>query len=265
MDPSRPNKLPLSVTVIACNEEHHLPRCLKSIAEDAEEIVVVYNNCTDNTVKIAEEFGAKAIEQEWQGFRDQKNVALDHATQPWILSLDADEEVSPELLCELRNFIQADDSKFNGAQFPRKVWFMGRWIVHGDWYPDYSLRLIRKDKGRWQGGVVHEKIKLEGKAKKIKGDLHHYSNPDMNSHLKQLAYYSDLFLEQRLLDGKKWNMVGTVIRSVWRFFRAYLFKRGFLDGYPGFYLAWFESFSALYRHSRMYEHIHHTEFPKGDE
>ena len=262
MSSDAPKKLPLSVVLISHNAERHLPLCLRSIQDIASEIVVVHNDCTDNTVKIAREFGAKTIEQKWLGFRDQKNLVMDHATQPWILSLDSDEEVSSELLQLIVEFIKADDPKYNGAHFPRKVWFLGRWITHGDWYPDYSLRLIRQGKGRWGGGNVHEKIKLEGKSKRLTGDLHHYCNPNMNSHLSRLVYYSDLFLENRLEEGKRWSATGTVIRSVWRFFRAYIFRLGFLDGYAGLYIAWFDSFSSFYRHSRMYEHMYHTEFPK---
>ena len=115
--------LPLSVAIIAHNAERHIGRCLNSVLDIAAEIVVVHNDCSDNTVKIANELGAKTVEQEWLGFRDQKNVALDHTNHPWILSLDSDEELSPELRNSIASFIRADDPHYNGGFFPRKGWF----------------------------------------------------------------------------------------------------------------------------------------------
>jgi len=265
MSDSTPENLALSVVLISHNSERHLPRCLSSIKAIASEVIVVHNDCTDDTVKIAKKFGAKTVEQDWLGFRNQKNVALDLATEPWILSLDSDEEVSPELLQSIVTFIQADDPKYNGAFFPRKVWFMGRWITHGDWYPDHSLRILRQAKGRWIGGIIHEKLEVDGSVKKLKGDLLHYPIPNMQGQLTKLVGYSDLYLEQQLSKGKKWSAATTFIRSVWRFFRAYFLRRGFLDGFPGLYIAWWDSFSTFFKYSRVYEHMHHTEFPEENE
>lgn len=261
---SSDGKLPLSVVIIAKNAENHLPRCLKSIQSIAQEIILIHNDCTDDTVKIAEDFGAKTVEQQWLGFRDQKNVALDHANQPWILSLDSDEELSPELQNSIYAFVKLDDPSFSGAYFPRKVWFMGKWITHGDWYPDYSLRLLRKDRGRWTGGVIHEKLEVNGSVKKLKGDLQHYPIPNMKGQLTKLVGYSDLYLEQQLEKNRQWSAIGTIIRSVWRFFRAFFFRLGFLDGYPGLYIAWWDSFSTFFKYSRLYEHRYHTEFPEDN-
>ncbi|SVD37277.1 uncharacterized protein METZ01_LOCUS390131, partial [marine metagenome] len=185
-------KLPLSVVIIAKNAERHVSRCLGSVKDIASEIIVVHNDCTDDTVKIAEEFGAKTVEQEWLGFRDQKNVALDHATQPWILSLDSDEELSSDLSQSIVQFIEKDDPLFNGAYFPRKVWFMGRWITHGTWYPDYSLRLLRQGRGRWTGEVIHEKLEVDGAVKKLNADLLHFPFQDMKDQLTKMVGYSDL-------------------------------------------------------------------------
>jgi len=265
MSDSAPENLALSVVLISHNSERHLPRCLGSIKAIASEVIVVHNDCTDDTEKIAKEFGAKTVEHDWLGFRDQKNVALDLATEPWILSLDSDEEVSPELLQSIVAFIQADDPVYNGAFFPRKVWFLGRWITHGDWYPDHSLRLLRKGKGRWTGGIIHEKLEVDGAVKKLKGDLHHFPIPNIQGQVTKLVYYSDLYLEQQLEKGKKWSAPGTIFRSVWRFFRGYFLRLGFLDGFPGFYIAWYDSFSTLFKYSRLYEHLNHTEFPEGDD
>ena len=253
--------LPLSVAIIAHNAERHIGRCLNSVRDIAAEIVVVHNDCSDNTVKIANELGAKTVEQEWLGFRDQKNIALDHCSEPWILSIDADEELSPDLKKSIVSLIERDSQYFNGAYFARKVWFMGRWITHGDWYPDHCLRILRNGQGRWTGGHIHEQLKVDGKVSKINGDLHHFPSPNMNHQLEKLVQYSDLYLQDQIEKEKRWSAFNTIFRSIWRFIRAYFLKLGFLDGYPGLYIAWTHSFSVFFRCSRLYEHKYHTEFP----
>ena len=248
------SKLPLSVALIAHNEERNIKRCLSSIAPLASEIVVVVNDCTDRTVEIAKQFGAKIFVDTWHGHRDQKNIALDKTTQPWVFAIDADEEVSDILRGQIAEFIGADGNGHNGAYFPRKVWFLGRWITHGDWYPDHSLRLIRRGKGRWGGSREHDSMKLQGKSKKLSGDLHHYSNPTLNSQIEKINYFSDIYLQRQLDAGKKWSLTHALFRPLWRFFRAYVIRRGFMDGFPGFYAAALNAFAAFVRHSRLYEY-----------
>ncbi|MBC2594856.1 glycosyltransferase family 2 protein [Ruficoccus amylovorans] len=247
--------LPLTVCLLAHNEAHRIRACLDAVKDMASEIVLVYNDCTDGTETIArDEYGAKIFEHPWQGFREQKNLALDQATQPWVLNLDCDEIVDETLAASLRAFIEADDPAFAGAHFPRKVWFLGRWIKHGDWYPDHCLRLIRLGKGRWGGSPEHTKIELEGRSQLLAGDLLHYSNPTLNSQIEKINYYSDIYLRRQLDDGKKWSLTHALFRPFWRFFRAYFLRRGFLDGFPGLYIASLTSFATLVRHSRLYEY-----------
>ena len=153
-------KLPLSVVVVARNEAHNLPRCLASVHGWVAEIIVALNDTTDDCEAIAKNFGARIEHLTWQGYRDTKNAALALATHNWVLSLDADEEVSAKLRDEIAAFA-GDLDQFSAARFPRKVWFIDRWITHGDWYPDYSLRLFRRDRARWGGDeFVHEKIEI---------------------------------------------------------------------------------------------------------
>ncbi len=248
------NKYPLSVVLIARNEAENLARCLDSVAPWVNEIILVINDCTDSTMDIARGYNAHVHEHEWQGYRDQKNLTLDYATQPWILSLDADEEVSTNLKASIISFIKNDSSTFNGAYFPRKVWFMERWITHGDWYPDYSLRLFRAGNARWGGGSEHEKIVLDGVAQKISGDLHHYTYPSLNAQIEKIIYFSDIFLKRQLEAGKRWSVIQTVMRPWWRFMRGYFIKCGFMDGFPGFYIAASMAFYTLVRYSKLYEH-----------
>lgn len=247
--------LPLSVCLIAHNEAARIRRCLDSVRPLAAEIIVVVNDCTDGTEAIArDEFGAQIFEETWHGHRDQKNIALAKATQPWTLCLDCDEELSPALAAELRAFIEADDPGFNGASFPRKVWFLGRWITHGDWYPDRSLRLIRTGKGRWAGSREHDRMEIEGRAKKLAADLHHYTNPTLNDQIAKINYFADIYLRRQLDAGQEWKLSHALLRPPWRFFRAYVLRRGFLDGFPGLYAAVLTAFATFVRHSRLYEY-----------
>lgn len=246
--------LPIAVSMTARNEARNLPRSLGSVRDWVQEIVVVVNDCTDGTEDVAHSFGARVIEHPWQGYRDQKRFALSQVTSPWVLALDADEEVSDELCKQIRRFFQRDHEHYAGAMFPRKVWFMGRWIIHGDWYPDWSLRLFRNGCGQWEGSPEHDKIVLQGEFCRLRADLHHYSNPTLVSHVDKIGVFSDYFLQQQIARGRRWSVLETIFRPWWRFFRAYILRRGFLDGYPGYYIAKATAFATLVRYSRLYEH-----------
>lgn len=247
--------LPISVVVVAKNEARNLPRCLGSVRGWVAEIVVVLNDTTDDSETLCRSFGARVERRPWQGYRDTKNVALGLARNDWILSLDADEEVSPELRDSIAYFLTRPDREtFAGAKFPRKVWFIDRWIKHGDWYPDYSLRLLQRTRARWGGDeFVHEKVECDGAVAKLAGDLHHYSFPTLASHVAKIPAFADLFVRQQQAQGRRFSLYAAVLRPGWRFFRAYVLKLGFLDGYPGFYIAVATAFSAFVRHSRLYE------------
>ena len=250
--------LPLSVVIVARNEAANLPRCLASVQGWTAEIVVALNATTDASAEIAAAHGARVVTLTWQGFRDTKNAALALAAQPWALCLDADEEVSPPLRSAITAFFaRADLAAFAGARFPRKVWFIDRWIMHGDWYPDLSLRLVRVDRSRWGGDeFVHEKMACTGPVATLAGDLHHYSFPTLASHVAKINPFADLFMRQQEVRGTRFSLGATVVRPGWRFVRAYILRRGFLDGFPGLYIAWATAFGAFVRYSRLYENQH---------
>lgn len=261
-------KLPLSLIIIARNEEKKIARCLDSVAPWVQEIICVINNCSDKTAEIMTSYGAKVFDETWEGFTNQKNKALNYATLPWVLSLDADEEVSPHLARSIHAFFQSSDKDYyDGAYWARRTWFLGRWIKHGDWYPDCVLRLFRREKARFCGGSVHEKIVLSGKSKKLQGDLLHYSFDSISHMSTKFISYGDAFLQDKL-DKKSlhFSSIKTILRSFWRFFRCYIIRLGFLDGYPGFYIAVNQGFHALFRYTRLYENKIHTKpkFEKCD-
>ncbi|MDB6019872.1 MAG: glycosyl transferase [Pedosphaera sp.] len=256
------NKLPISVCIISGAEAQRIGRALESVAGWVSEIVVVLNEeVQDGTAEIVSRHGGVIHRRKWQGFREQKNLVQSLATQPWILQLDADEEVSTELRAEISGFFQGDQEKFAGASFPRKMWFLGRWITHGDWYPDRVLRLYRGDAGCWGGSAEHCAVELRGAEKRLRADLLHYSSPTMADYLRKFPYYSELYLQRQLESGARWSALPTIVRAAWRFVRAYIFRCGFLDGYPGFFIAASTAYGTLYRHTRLYEHMQPTAPP----
>jgi glycosyltransferase involved in cell wall biosynthesis len=249
------NKLPVSICMISGAEADRIGRALESVADWTSEIIVVLNeDVNDGTEKIALRHRARVHRHPWLGFREQKNLVAGYASEPWILQLDADEEVSDELREELFEFFEGAPEQFAGASFPRKVWFLGRWITHGDWYPDRVLRLYRRDAGRWGGSAEHCRVELRGREKKLAAELLHYSNPTITHYLEKFPYYAELYLQRQLAAGERWSAPAAIVRSCWRFFRAYFFRLGFLDGYPGFFIAFSAAYATLFRHTRLYEH-----------
>jgi glycosyltransferase involved in cell wall biosynthesis len=219
--------------------------------------VVVDSGSTDGTRAVAAQHGAEWYHQDWLGFRDQKNVALRLCTQPWVLALDSDEALSPELRQRIEAFFaKGECDTHQGASFPRKVWFLGRWILHGDWYPDRKLRLVKREGTVWGGSPEHDRLELPSGSRELfwQEDLLHYSFPNMNRYVEKINVFADVYLQRQLASGKRWSVFATLFRSFWRFFRAYVLRRGFLDGFPGLWIAISTGYQTFIRHSRLYEH-----------
>lgn len=253
------NKLPISVSIISGAEAARIGRALESVAGWTSEIVVVLNeDVRDGTEEIAVRHGAKLFREPWKGHIAQKNSAAAKATQPWLLGLDADEAVSDGLREEITRLFQNSSSSAPHAafSFPRMTRFCGRWIRHGDWYPDRGVRLWRQGLAEWGGIDPHDKLIVRGTTGKLHCDLLHYTNPTINSYVQKINYFSDIFLQQQLRAKTKWSAPSVIIRSAWRFMRAYFFRLGLLDGFPGFFIAASSAYSTLVRHSRLYEHLH---------
>ncbi len=241
----------LSVIIIAKNAEKTIARCLQSVAPIASEIVVVINDCTDDTRSIAESYGARVIEHEWEGFREQKNFALSQARCEWVLSLDADEALSDRLGDAIKSFIRSSAQPYSGAKFARKTLLLNRWITHGDWYPDYTIRLFRKDAGAFVGGRVHEGVQITGNVKCLSGDILHYSCEDFNEFVKRNIEYADLSVHDMFERGCRPSFLTAILRSCWKFFRCYVIKLGFLDGVGGFFVAKLQAFTTLYKYIKL--------------
>lgn len=249
----------ISVAIISLNEEKAIGRCLASTRPLAHhldlDIIVVDSGSTDHTIDLAKAADARVLHHDWPGHRDQKNFALDQCQHDWVLALDCDEELSPALAESiLQFFANGDHERHPGASMNRKVWFLGRWITHGDWYPDTKVRLFRRSLARWGGSHEHDKIELEGDSVHLTGDLHHYSFPDSNRYIEKINIFSDAYLKRELEKGRPWSLLHTLFRPLWRFFRAYILRRGFLDGFPGLWIATATAFQTFVRHSRTFEH-----------
>jgi glycosyltransferase involved in cell wall biosynthesis len=232
----------ISACLIVCNEEKNLPRCLTSIAPVVDEIVVVDSGSTDGTVALAQSFGARVIAQPWLGYVGQKNVALDQVAHPWVLSIDADEELSPELaaaIAKLRLDPAADSPGApNGYTVSRLVFYRGKWIRHGDWYPDRLVRLFRRADARFTGGRVHEKLEIAGAHPVLPGDLHHFTYTDADDRARRCANYANLWAQTAFEKKRRtWPGMGASHAAL-RFVRGFIFKLGFLDGAVGFDVAW---------------------------
>ena len=240
----------ISVVVIARNAEKLLAKCLESVRDFASEIIVVINDCTDSTPEIARSYGATVVNHKWAGFCAQKNFAMSLATCKWVVSLDADEVVSDKLKRSVLKFVKNTEN-FSGAKFNRRTFFMGKWIYHGDWYPDCSLRLVKNGCGKWSGGFVHEKLIVDGNIKKLNGDLLHYSFESLNNHILKNIQYADLAISADKSSGKHCSVFSAVMHSEWKFFRGYFLKCGFLDGLPGYYIAKSQAFLTLYKYTGL--------------
>jgi glycosyltransferase involved in cell wall biosynthesis len=240
----------LSVVVICYNEEAILGECLSAV-QWAEEIVVLDSFSTDRTLEIAQEHTPRVFQGEWQGYAKQKSLALTYATHPWVLSLDADEVVSPELAREIQSLL-AGNPGFSGYRVPRRAFYMGRYLRHC-WHPDLKLRLFRKDRGRWSEHEVHESFLLDGPSGQLKNPLFHYSFPRIEDHLSTIQQYTTLGAESLAKAGRVFSLARLLGSPLAMFLQQYIGKRGFLDGIPGLVASVLSAFHEFVKYAKLYE------------
>jgi len=250
MNTAEPRRL--SVVIIALNEAGSLPRTIRSVSW-ADEVVVVDSGSTDGTVEQASRLGARVLHRDWTGFVDQKNFALDQATNRWVLSLDADEECSPGLTEEIRAWRESGDDSPQGFRIPRLAHFLGRWIRHSDWYPDWQLRLFNREAGRWEPRRVHESVKVSGPVGSFRQPLYHYPYDDLGDYLRKMDAYSRLAAADLWERGRRARAADVAGAPVAAFIKSYLLKRGFLEGVPGLVIAGLSAGSTFFRYARLYE------------
>lgn len=236
----------ISVVLATFNEEKNLPDCLESVKDFADEIIVVDGSSKDNTREIAKRYGAKVIVTDNPPiFHINKQKAIDKATKDWVLQLDADEQVTPELKKEIRSILNSKDS-INGYWIPRKNWFLGRFLTKGGQYPDYTLRLYRNGKGKLPQKDVHEQAIVEGNVAYLKNPLIHIADPNFKRYLLRFGRYTDLLAKQLHEEKIGYNPFMTIkylfLLPAWWFFLTYVRHKGFYDSWQGFV---FSFFSAL--------------------
>jgi glycosyltransferase involved in cell wall biosynthesis len=240
-----------AAVVITLDEEAHIRRCLESVAW-ADEIIVVDAESRDKTVQIAREFTDRVISRPWPGFAAQKNFALDQSTAEWLLSLDADEAVSPELREEIATTI-AEAGACDGYAVRRRNMFLGQWIRHGGLYPDWQLRVFRRGRGRFVDRAVHESVRVEGRVGRLRGHLVHRSYEDVGDFFERAHRYSSLAAEEWIGQGRSVRTRELVLRPLARFLSMYLVRRGFLDGRRGLLLATLYAYYVFMRSAKVWE------------
>jgi len=242
--------LPLSVVIVTKNEEHNIEDALKSAA-DAREIVVVDAFSDDRTFEICRKYTDKIFQHQWEGFANQKQKAVDYAGEEWILLLDSDERITPELMAEMRRAIISGDC--NGYYIPRENYFIGRWIKHGGWWPDYTLRLFRKKKGRLEIREVHEKVTVEGNTAYLKNPLKHYTYRSISDFVLRADKYSTLAARELIKHSGNTGLFSVTIKPIATFIKMYFIRRGFLDGSHGLILALLYSYYTFLKYVKVWE------------
>ncbi len=222
--------LPFSAVIITRNAASQIEPCLQSVSF-ADEILIVDSGSTDATLAIAQRFGARVIHQEWLGYGRQKEFAARQAKNSWVLSLDADERVSEELRHSIQQALESP--RFHAGRVARCNRFMGRWLRHGEGYPDWSLRLYHREHARWSDDPVHEKVETDGKIITLLGDLLHESEQGIDDYLAKQNRYTTLQAEALYRAGRRANPFKLVLSPLFRFIKYYFLRLGFLDGVPG--------------------------------
>jgi glycosyltransferase involved in cell wall biosynthesis len=225
----------LSACLITLNEEHNLPRALASLEGIADEIVVVDSGSTDQTPVIAREHGAAFFERRWTNYSEQKNFAAASAHHDWILSMDADEELNSALQTSLLDW-KKHEPQFSVYEMARKTWYLGAWIKHSGWYPDFQRRLYRRNAAQFCG-IIHESLQFEGKPGRFPGDLLHYTVRSFAEHEEKVERYAALAAQQMYVAGERSWRSGLWFATPWSWFQNYFLRGGFLDGYRGALIA----------------------------
>ena len=253
--------LPLSVYMITLNNGATIEKALASVAGWVDEVVVVDSESIDATPEIAKRYTANYHQFMTTSQRGKYQHAQDLCKAPWVLFIDADEWLTPEIKKEIEA-VFSGETKYDGFLVERKNFFLGRVIRFGGWYPDHEIRLYKKEKGRWEGGL-HAKVHVEGKVGKLKHYYMHTPYMDISHQIKTVDRYSGAFAEDLRETGHSFHLFNMVLRPIWRFFRDYLLKGGFLDGIPGIIIVASTMYYVFMKHARLWEMEKKNGKPKG--
>ena len=241
----------LSVIIITKNEESNIFDCLNSV-KWAHEIIVVDAESSDATVKIAKKFTKKVFVQPWEGFVETKNYAISKTTHDWILWVDADERVTDELRGEIIQLLAMPPYE-SGFEIARRAYFLGKWIKHCGWYPQRTIRLFNKRKGRFSPVSVHEGLDIKGSIAKMKNDLLHFTDPNLFHYMEKLNRYTTLASRDLHYRGRNFYLIRSILRAKWMFFKMYFLRLGILDGSHGLLLSLLSSFYVFTKYMKLWE------------
>jgi len=242
--------LNISALVLTYNEEANIERSLSSLSF-CKEIVIVDSGSTDRTLELAARFTDKIISHRMEGFGPQRNIGIDSASCDWILWLDADEEISGELKESIIGI--PVDTEFAGFCLNRQTRYLGKWIKHSGWYPQYVLRLFNRKFGRCRDVAIHESISLQGKPGRLKGDIMHYAYRDLAHHIEKINNYTSLIARQKYDKGRRFNLLKLIFAPPAEFVKKYFLKLGFLDGLPGLAIAVTSAYYNFLKEIKLYE------------
>ncbi len=241
-------KLPISLVIVTLNEEKNIGRCLKS-APWADEILVLDSGSQDRTTEIAQNLGARVFSEPWRGYGPQKHRAAELAKNDWVFAIDADEEISADLSAEIvKKFSQLNSS--TAYRIPRKSFYLGRWILHGGWYPDFQTRLFHRRFHQWNDQVIHEKVEAKSQEN-FSFSILHYVFRDVSQHVITNNRYSELQAQQHLANGGKFSWFKFLTKPMSKFLECYFLKLGFLDGFAGYFIAVSAAYSVFIRWAKI--------------
>ena len=242
----------ISVCIITFNNARTIETALKSVQGFADEIVVVDSYSTDATPEIVKRYTANFEQRAWPGFRDQYNYCIAKTRNDWVLFIDADEAVSPELATEITSRLEADKGVYAGYIAHRRNFYLGRWIMHGGWVPDCEIRLFRKDRGGFKGDL-HANVKVEGRVGELASFYYHYNYKDIADQIVTINRYSATAANDMLRAGKRFRYVDLLLRPPIRFIKEYLIKQGFRDGLPGLVIAVSTAYYVFIKYAKLWE------------
>jgi hypothetical protein len=251
---------PLSVTIITRNEATHIAAALESVSW-ADETIVVDAESSDETVDIARRLAARVLVRPWSGYGDQKNYAAGLARHDWILSIDADERVTPELATSIQRTVSSNPPA-RGYKLSRVTFHLGRWIRTTDWYPDYQLRLYDRRHARWNDRLVHESVTVEGAVGSLAGELHHLAYRDLSHHLATIDRYTSLAARQMDAEGRHATVVDLLLHPAFAFLRNYVLRSGFRDGRPGLIVSLLNSYYVMLKFAKLWELQNNARTPR---
>lgn len=259
----QPVELPLSVNIVTLNEEANLKRCLESVSDIAAEIVVIDSGSTDGTREIAEHYGARFIHNDWPGMGAQKNVALEHCGQPWVLCLDADEALDEALRSQIIDTLQGEP-EYDGYAVNRLTWFLGDWVRHA-WFPEWRVRLARRELARWEGVNPHEWLAVSGRTGRLDGFLPHYPVRDLDHHMQKTVGYGRISGAELARRRRRIPTHKLIFSPLWRLIRTLLLKGGWRDGWRGLVIAYTSMFSGFLKYAYAMEATRLGERDEGGE